>query len=102
RDGRADAALLVRALHADGEETQYAVRGARLLVAPPAALRAAAAPPAGGRRPARLVDLDSDNRDGRADAALLVRALHADGEETQYAVRGARLLVAPPAALRAA
>ncbi|WP_186169459.1 type I polyketide synthase [Burkholderia gladioli] len=46
------------------------------------------------RRPARLVDLDSDSRDGRADAALLVRALHADGEETQYAVRGARLLVA--------
>ncbi|MGN4113100.1 hypothetical protein ACS0X3_37145, partial [Burkholderia gladioli] len=42
------------------------------------------------RRPARLVDLDPDSRDGRADAALLVRALHADGEETQYAVRGAR------------
>ncbi|MBR8332454.1 SDR family NAD(P)-dependent oxidoreductase [Burkholderia ambifaria] len=46
------------------------------------------------RRPARLVDLDPDSRDGRADAALLVQALHADGEETQYAVRGARLLVA--------
>ncbi|KVU65956.1 hypothetical protein WK73_27680 [Burkholderia ubonensis] len=46
------------------------------------------------RRPARLVDLDPDCRDGRADAALLVQAIHADGDEAQYAIRDGRLLVA--------